>query len=141
GNVQDRDSMPRWLMSRRKLLGSLGMVGAGVYITAVSATGASAAVADAVYAGTESRPFPHPLQSGSWIDITRPPYNAKTGGQIDNSAIFQQAVDDAANDGCKIYVPAGDYLIESGFTINKDNLMLEGTGRLVLGRHISLIAN
>ncbi|MEF3306152.1 glycosyl hydrolase family 28-related protein [Paenibacillus sp. GYB003] len=128
-------------LSRRKLLASLGMIGAGAYMTAVGARGANAAsVAETVYSPSGGAPFPHQRQPGSWIDITQPPYNAKPGGSFDNSAVFQKAVDDASNDGGKIYVPAGDYLLQSGFTINKERLTLEGTGRLLLGRHISLVA-
>lgn len=112
----------------------------------IGAYGANASsVVDSVYVrstpGNAPAPKPHPWKTGSRIDITQPPYNARPGESYDNSAIFQQAVDGAAEEGGKIYVPAGDYLVANGFTIDKDYFTLEGTGRLVLGRHISLLAD
>ncbi|CAG7617418.1 glycoside hydrolase family 55 protein [Paenibacillus allorhizosphaerae] len=136
----EQEAVSHRLWSRRKLLASLGMLGA--YVAASGAGSAQAVtVADAVYTPENPPPHPHKGQNESWIDITRPPYNARPGGEFDNSAIFQAAIDDAANDGAKIYVPAGDYLLASGFAINKDHVTIEGTGRLILGRHIELLGN
>ena len=127
-------------LSRRKLLASLGMFGA--YMAAVGAGSVQAdTVTDAVYRPENPASHPHQGKSEPWIDITRPPYNARPGGEFDNSAIFQALLDDASNEGVKIYVPAGDYLIASGFTINKDHITIEGTGRLILGKHIALLGN
>jgi len=131
-------------ISRRKLLASIGLAGAGACMTVAGAYGASASsVAESVYARSnpENDSRLHPRKPGPWIDITQPPYNARPGGSYDNSAIFQQAVNDAADEGGKIYVPPGDYLVANGFTIDKNYLTLEGTGKLVLGRHISLLAD
>lgn len=137
-------SLAPQLPSRRKLLASIGLAGAGACMTVVGAYGANAsAVVESVYSrtGPGNAPKPHPWKLSSWIDISQPPYNARPDGTYDNSAIFQQAVNDAASEGGKIYVPAGDYLVGNGFVIDKDYLTLEGTGRLVLGRHISLLAD
>lgn len=125
--------------SRRKALASLGAIGAGALAVLAGVDGARASsVSKSVYGPSECSAA---ACCDAWVDMTKPPYNAQPGGQFDNSAIFQQAVDDAAADGRKLYVPAGDYLLLSGFTIDKDHLTLEGTGRLVLGRHIALAAN
>jgi len=119
-------------MSRRKLLATIGAIGAGTVLTTVGAKDPVAVWAAA--------PVPPPFRSASWINIAEPPYNARPGGSFDNSAIFQKAVNDAPEDGCVIYVPAGDYLVESGFTINKECITFAGTGRLLLGRDITLLA-
>lgn len=136
--VED-ELMMRRTLSRRKLLTSIGIIGAGAYWATIGAKETDAAsVTESTYAASL---VPPPFRSGSWIDITQPPYNARPGGSFDNSAIFQKAVDNAPADGGTIYVPAGDYLVESGFTINKDCITFAGTGKLMLGRDILLVAS
>lgn len=136
------DPMTNRSWSRRKLLTSFGMIGA---FTVAAGTGAASAlsVTEAVYSprGQDGPPFGDGLKSHSWIDITQPPYNARPGGEFDNSSIFQAAIDDAGDEGREIYIPPGDYLVQSGFTINKDNITLTGSGRLILGKLISLLGN
>ena len=46
--------------------------------------------------------FPH---GSGVVDITKPPYNAKSDGKSDVTEIIQQALDDHANGDYIIYLP------------------------------------
>ncbi|MCI5600221.1 MAG: glycosyl hydrolase family 28-related protein [Hallerella porci] len=52
--------------------------------------------------------FPH---GSGVVDITKPPYNAKSDGKSDVTEIIQQALDDHANGDYIIYLPNGIYRI------------------------------
>ncbi|WP_176706251.1 glycosyl hydrolase family 28-related protein [Paenibacillus hemerocallicola] len=126
-------------VSRRKLLASIGALGV---MTAVGAGGWKASagtVSESVYSGPGCVPDTA-TACCPFIDITAAPYNAQPGGAVDNSAAFQQALIDAGEGGC-IYVPAGDYLIQTGFTVSSSHVTLTGTGRLIAGGAIYVNAD
>jgi pectate lyase len=56
-------------------------------------------------------------EDGSWLWVTRPPYNATGNGTTDDRAAIQACINAAASAGKKVYLPAGTYhMIASGGT-------------------------
>ncbi len=56
-------------------------------------------------------------EDGSWLWVTRPPYNATGNGTTNDRAAIQACINAAASAGKKVYLPAGTYhMIASGGT-------------------------
>ena len=59
------------------------------------------------------------------IDVTQAPYSANTTGASDDTAVFNQAMQDAAASGALVKVPPGQYLFSGSLTIPAQ-VVLEG---------------
>ncbi len=88
----------------------------------------SAAVAGAG-AGLVAQPVAASVAAGGAIDATQ--FGVRPNLDIDQSAVFQLALDGAAESGRTLIIPAGTYIV-GGLTLNK-SVRLEGTaGRTIL---------
>lgn len=127
--------------SRRKFIGTMSLLG-------LAAAGAGAGGLKSMLSketqpneAGDAAPNGPPHFNTTHVDITKPPYNAKADGVTDDSKAFSKAMDDATDDGFKVYVPKGKYFIRSGFVVTQPNVILEGSGQLILGNRILLAAS
>ncbi|HEX9679229.1 MAG TPA: glycosyl hydrolase family 28-related protein, partial [Candidatus Saccharimonadales bacterium] len=64
-----------------------------------------------------------------FLDVTREPYNADNTGSANASSAIQAALDDvAAAGGGTVYVPPGNYRIDTGLNIDEYGVRLVGAG-------------